>query len=142
MFIRIKPMFETDKTYVYTTIIYWKQKRKNASNIKYYKYKIKKKIHENCPWFSLRSNSIESRFRSIRWGNFWFIFSWIWEKAKARSKAARNSLRSWAFFLATLDLGIKLGKFAPMRDALWCRWLMDRELVIRERKGQIFSVRS
>ena len=26
---------------------------------------------KNCPWFSLRSNSIESRFRSIRWGNFW-----------------------------------------------------------------------
>ncbi len=25
---------------------------------------------KNCPWFSLRSNSIESRFRSIRWGNF------------------------------------------------------------------------
>jgi hypothetical protein len=24
-------------------------------------------------------------------------------------------------FLATLDLGIKLGKFAPMRDALSCR---------------------
>ncbi|APW49096.1 hypothetical protein ABEKA_3521 (plasmid) [Acinetobacter lwoffii] len=26
---------------------------------------------KNCPWFSLRSNSIESRLRSIRWGNFW-----------------------------------------------------------------------
>ena len=25
---------------------------------------------KNCPWFSLRSNSIESRFRSIRRGNF------------------------------------------------------------------------
>jgi len=32
---------------------------------------------KNCPWFSLCSNSIESRFRSIRRGNFWFIFSWI-----------------------------------------------------------------
>ncbi len=25
---------------------------------------------KNCPWFSLRSNSIELRFRSVRWGNF------------------------------------------------------------------------
>ena len=28
---------------------------------------------KNCPMFSLRSNSIESRFRSIRWSNFWQI---------------------------------------------------------------------
>jgi hypothetical protein len=25
---------------------------------------------KNCPWFSLRSNSIELRFRSVRRGNF------------------------------------------------------------------------
>ena len=73
---------------------------------------------KNCPWFSLRSNSIESRFRSIRRGNFWPNLVVTLKKAKARSKATRNSLRSSAFFLASLDLGSKLGKFAPIRDAL------------------------
>ena len=93
---------------------------------------------KNCPWFSLRSNSIESRFRSIRRGNFWVNISVTLRKAKARSKAARNSLRSWAFLLTSLGLGSQFGKFAPMRDTLPCRWWMDRELVIRERKGRIF----
>jgi len=32
---------------------------------------------KNRPRFSLRSNSIESRFRSIRRGDFWFMLSWI-----------------------------------------------------------------
>jgi len=49
---------------------------------------------KNCPWFSLRSNSIESRSRSIRGAIFWIILLWLWEKAKARAKATRNSLRS------------------------------------------------
>jgi hypothetical protein len=46
------------------------------------------------------------------------------------------------FFLATLGLGIKLGKFAPIRDALYLNFKSIRKLVIRERDGQIFSVRS
>jgi len=42
---------------------------------------------KNCPWFSLRSNSIEGAI-------FWIILLWLWEKAKARAKTTRNSLRS------------------------------------------------
>jgi len=49
---------------------------------------------KNCPWFSLRSNSIESRFRSIRGAIFWLFQLWLWEKANARAKATRDSLRS------------------------------------------------
>jgi len=41
---------------------------------------------KNCPWFSLRSNSIESRFRSIRGAIFWFILTWIWRKQKQSQK--------------------------------------------------------
>jgi hypothetical protein len=69
---------------------------------------------KNCPWFSLRSNSIESRFRSIRRGNFWFIFREFKKKQKQLGIRFAHS-----FFLATLGLGIKLGKFAPIRDALY-----------------------
>jgi len=64
---------------------------------------------KNCPWFSLRSNSIESRFRSIRRGNFWVNISVTLRKAKARSKAARNSLRSSAFF----------SRYARFRNQTW-----------------------
>ena len=45
---------------------------------------------KNSPMFSLRSNSIESRFRSIREGNFLVNIYITLEKAKA----TRNSLRS------------------------------------------------
>ena len=51
------------------------------------------------------------------WGQF-LAHSFVTLK---KAKAARNSLRSYIFFLATLGLGIKLGKFAPIRDALPCR---------------------
>ncbi len=44
---------------------------------------------KNCPMFSLRSNSIESRFRSIRGAIFGSEFR-DFKKAKARM----NSLRS------------------------------------------------
>ena len=73
---------------------------------------------KNCPWFSLRSNSIESRFRSIRRGNFWLIFSWLLEKQKQDQKQLGIRFAHKLFFLATLGLGIKIGKFAPIRDAL------------------------
>ena len=53
---------------------------------------------KNCPWFSLRSNSIESRFRSIRRGNFLVNVPLNLEKVKATAKATRNSLRSYSFF--------------------------------------------
>jgi len=49
---------------------------------------------KNCPWFSLCSNSIESRFRSIHRGNFLVNISVNLKKAKA----TRNSLRSSYFF--------------------------------------------
>jgi len=44
---------------------------------------------KNCPWFSLRSNSIESRFRSIRWGNF--LVNIPVNLRKSRSKIKSNS---------------------------------------------------
>ncbi len=56
---------------------------------------------KNCPWFSLRSNSIESRFRSIRRGNFWVLFVVKLKKAKALGIRFAHK----AFLLATLDLG-------------------------------------
>jgi len=45
---------------------------------------------KNCPWFSLRSNSIESRFRSIRRGNFLAHLV----VTSIKSKSMMNSLRS------------------------------------------------
>ena len=44
---------------------------------------------KNCPWFSLRSNSIESRYRSIRRGNFQVNVSV--NLRKSRSKIKSNS---------------------------------------------------
>jgi len=49
---------------------------------------------KNCPRFSLRSNSIESRFRSIPGAIFGLMFFVNFLKAKA----TRNSLRSLAVF--------------------------------------------
>ena len=70
--------------------------------------------------FSLRSNSIESRFRSIRRGNFLVNIFVLFQKQKQDQKHYEfASLIS--FLLAMLGLGSKLGKFAPMRDALPCR---------------------
>ena len=42
---------------------------------------------KNCPWFSLRSNSIESRFRSIRRGNFLVNIFVTLEKSKSKIKS-------------------------------------------------------
>ncbi|UOH76487.1 hypothetical protein MOW08_15185 (plasmid) [Acinetobacter schindleri] len=39
-------------------------------------------------------------------------------KSKSKIKSSSEFASLMNFFLATLDLGIKLGKFAPMRDAL------------------------
>ena len=44
---------------------------------------------KNCPWFSLRSNSIESRFRSIRRGNF-LVYVFV-NLRKSKSKIKSNS---------------------------------------------------
>ncbi len=41
---------------------------------------------KNCPWFSLRSNSIESRFRSIRRGNFQVNIPVNLRKSKSKIK--------------------------------------------------------
>jgi hypothetical protein len=43
---------------------------------------------KNCPWFSLRSNSIESRFRSIRRGNFLVNTFVTLRKSKSSSEFA------------------------------------------------------
>ena len=44
---------------------------------------------KNCPWFSLRSNSIESRFRSIRRGNF--LVNTLVNLRKSKNKIKSNS---------------------------------------------------
>ena len=49
---------------------------------------------KNCPWFSLRSNSIESRFRSIRGGNFLVNVSVTFRKSKSNSEFASLGLDS------------------------------------------------
>ena len=43
---------------------------------------------KNCPWFSLRSNSIELRFRSVRWGNFLVNTCVTFRKSKSNSEFA------------------------------------------------------
>ena len=59
---------------------------------------------KNCPWFSLRSNAIESRFRSIPGA----IFSNGYDfKKKQRQEQKKLGIRfaHKTFLLATLDLG-------------------------------------
>ena len=60
---------------------------------------------KNCPWFSLRSNSIESRFRSIRRGNFLVNVPVNLEKIKQDQKQLGIRFAHIAFLLATLGLG-------------------------------------
>ncbi|EJP40200.1 hypothetical protein ACIN5032_B0004 (plasmid) [Acinetobacter baumannii OIFC032] len=43
---------------------------------------------KNCPWFSLRSNSIELRFRSVRRGNFLVNTCVTLRKSKSNSEFA------------------------------------------------------
>ena len=59
---------------------------------------------KNCPWFSLRSNSIESRFRSIRRGNFLVNVSVTFKK---KQKQLGIRFAHGAFLLASLDLDSK-----------------------------------
>jgi hypothetical protein len=60
---------------------------------------------KNCPWFSLRSNSIESRFRSIRGAIFWIIRCDFEKKQRQEQKQLGIRFAHKAFLLATLDLG-------------------------------------
>ncbi|MDV8040478.1 hypothetical protein R5L33_20355, partial [Acinetobacter baumannii] len=57
---------------------------------------------KNCPWFSLRSNSIELRFRSVRWGNF-LVNTGVTLKKKQKKLGIRFAHKT--FLLATLDPG-------------------------------------
>ena len=59
---------------------------------------------KNCPWFSLRSNSIESRYRSIRRGNFLahLVVTLI------KSKSTMNSLRSQSFFCSLRSVQVQI----------------------------------
>ena len=43
---------------------------------------------KNCPWFSLRSNSIELRLRSVRRGNFLVNTYVTFKKSKSNSEFA------------------------------------------------------
>lgn len=57
---------------------------------------------KNCPWFSLRSNSIELRFRSVRWGQF---FGEYLRDFKKKQKKLGIRFAHKTFLLATLDPG-------------------------------------
>ena len=56
---------------------------------------------KNCPWFSLRSNSIESRFRSILGA----IFSQYSHELEKKQKQLGIRFAHKTFLLATLGLG-------------------------------------
>ena len=56
---------------------------------------------KNCPWFSLRSNSIESRFRSILGA----IFSQYSHELEKKQKQLGIRFAHKTFLLATLDPG-------------------------------------
>jgi len=60
---------------------------------------------KNCPWFSLRSNSIESRFRSIRGAIFGYSSCNFQKKQRQEQKQLGIRSAHKAFLLATLDLG-------------------------------------
>ena len=60
---------------------------------------------KNCPWFSLHSNSIESRFRSILGAIFSSCFREVKKKQKQDQKQLGIHFAHKAFLLATLDLG-------------------------------------
>ncbi len=54
---------------------------------------------KNCPMFSLRSNSIELRLRSVRRGNFWDL---VITSKKQKQLGIRFAHKF--FILASLDL--------------------------------------
>ena len=58
---------------------------------------------KNCPWFSLRSNSIESRFRSIRWGNFLALSVVTLRKSKGKSNQEFASLIKLLYSLRSIQ---------------------------------------
>ena len=60
---------------------------------------------KNCPMFSLRSNSIESRFRSIRGAIFYSSGCDFKKKQRQEQKKLGIRFAHKAFLLATLDLG-------------------------------------
>lgn len=64
---------------------------------------------KNCPWFSLRSNSIESRFRSIRRGNFWPNLVVTLRKSKSKIKSNSEFASLISFF----------SRFARFRNQIW-----------------------
>ena len=64
---------------------------------------------KNCPWFSLRSNSIESRFRSIRWGNFLVNIPVNLRKSKSKIKSNSEFASLISFF----------SRYARFRDQTW-----------------------
>ena len=75
---------------------------------------------KNCPWFSLRSNSIESRFRSIRGA----IFSECCRDFKKNQKQLGIRF-AHTFFLASLNLK----QLHPVRTHSGCS---DSEFLTRK----------
>ena len=65
---------------------------------------------KNCPWFSLRSNSIELRFRSVRRGNF-LVSTYVTLK-KQKQLGIRYAHKT--FLLATLDLDSNFYNFSML----------------------------
>ncbi len=73
---------------------------------------------KNCPMFSLRSNSIESRFRSIRGAIFGSFRSDFKEKQRQEQKQLGIRFAHRAFFTRFARSRIIFKLFAPIRDAL------------------------
>ena len=65
---------------------------------------------KNCPMFSLRSNSIELRFRSVRRGNFLFHTGVKSNggKSKVNSNKTMNSLCSYVFLTRYARSSLKI----------------------------------
>ena len=74
---------------------------------------------KNCPWFSLSSNSIESRFRSIRRGNFWVNVVLNLRKSKSKIKSNSEFASLIELFTRFARTRFQCDWFAPIRDALF-----------------------
>ena len=68
---------------------------------------------KNCPWFSLRSNSIELRFRSVRWGNF--LVNTIQNLIKSKNNSEFASLIELFYSLRSIQTQISVSDLRLFR---------------------------
>ena len=95
---------------------------------------------KNCPMFSLRSNSIESRFRSIRRGNFGSDFR-DFKKGKSKIKS-KVGIRSAHQFLCSLRSVYKQIKFVRTHSGCSVLTVENRKGACNQGKseGEIFMM--